>query len=414
MRTKTILDPTRSAAFDLLTAVLEKHRSLDDALDALPSMAPRDRAAGHRLAASVLRRSGSLDLVLEPFLRREPPLPARILLRMGAAQALLLDTPAHAAVSTVVDLARARGLAPFAGLLNAVLRRVAEGGPALLEAIDGPRADTPAWLWTSWGRRARAIALAHQDEAPLDLSLRPGAATPEGATLLPTGTARLPAGTRVAELAGFEAGEFWVQDAAAALPARLLGVRPGERVADLCAAPGGKTAQLALAGASVVAVERDASRAGRLAENLTRLRASAEIVIADAAEWAPAERFDAILLDAPCTATGTIRRHPEILHLRRPRDVATLAAQQARLLGAAAGLLRPGGRLVFATCSLQPEEGEAHGTPAGLRDDPIRPEELPGLAEAITPTGRLRTDPGMWPDQGGMDGFFAARFVREA
>ena len=343
-------DPTREAAFDLLTAVLERHRSLDDALAGLHAMPPRDRAAGHRLAAAVLRRAPSLDLVLEPLLHRAPPPPVRTLLRMGAAQLLLLDTPAHAGVSTIVALARARKLAAFTGLINAVLRRLAEGGPALLEGIDAPRADTPAWLWASWGANARAIATAHQLEAPLDLTLAPGAVAPEGAVLLPTGSVRLPAGTRVTELPGFAEGGLWVQDAAAALPARLLGARPGERIADLCAAPGGKTAQLAAAGAIVTAVERDPTRAARLAENLARLRLPADIVIADATAWTPGEQFDAILLDAPCTATGTIRRHPDIVHLRRPRDVTAMAEQQQHLLAAAARMLRPGGRLVFATC----------------------------------------------------------------
>jgi 16S rRNA (cytosine967-C5)-methyltransferase len=405
-------DPTRSAAFDLLTAVFDRHRPLEDALDALPAMPARDRAAGHRLAACVLRRAASLDLVLEPFLRREPPEPVRILLRMGAAQALLLDTPAHAAVSTIVALARARGLAPFAGLINAVLRRVAEGGPALLDGIDGPRADTPPWLWASWGRDARAIAVAHQSEAPLDLSLKPGVAPPEGAIMLPNGTARMPAGTRVSELPGFAEGDMWVQDAAASLPARLLGAQPGERIADLCAAPGGKTAQLAAAGAIVTAVERDGQRAARLAENLQRLRLSAEIVVADAQSWTPPALFDAILLDAPCSATGTIRRHPDIPYLKRQKDVTTLAGLQDRLLFAAIRMLKPDGRLVFATCSLQPEEGIGHALRSGLRPDPIRSEELPGLAEAITGDGQLRTTPAMWAEHGGMDGFFAARFVR--
>ena len=426
-------DPTREAAFDLLTAVLERHRSLDDALAGLHTMpardraahpiSARDRAAGHRLAAAVLRRAGSLDLVLEPLLHRAPPPPVRTLLRMGAAQLLLLDTPAHAGVSTIVALARARKLAAFTGLINAVLRRLAEGGPALLEGIDAPRADTPAWLWASWGANARAIATAHQLEAPLDLTLAPGAVAPEGAVLLPTGSVRLPAGTRVTELPGFAEGGFWVQDAAAALPARLLGARPGERIADLCAAPGGKTAQLAAAGAIVTAVERDPTRAARLAENLARLRLPADIVIADATAWTPGEQFDAILLDAPCTATGTIRRHPDIVHLRRPRDVTAMAEQQQHLLAAAARMLRPGGRLVFATCSLQPQEGPDQVTQArlsalGLGLDPITPAELPGLGEAIPGLGEaiidgtLRTHPGMWPDRGGLDGFFAARLIR--
>jgi len=232
---------------------------------------------------------------------------------------------------------------------------------------------------------------------------------------LPTGGARLPAGTRVTELPGFAEGKFWVQDAAAALPARLLAAMPGERIADLCAAPGGKTAQLVAAGAKVTAVERDPKRAVRLRENLARLHLEAEVIEADAALWSPGVTFDAVLLDAPCTATGIIRRHPDIPHLKRPGDVAQMAAAQARLLERAAALLAPGGRLVLATCSLQPEEGEAHLARAaalGLVLDPIRPEELPGLEMAITGAGTLRTRPDFWAGQGGLDGFFAARFTR--
>ena len=427
-------NPARRAAAALLDAVLVRHRPLEEALDALPTdgkphkvrgkgearpgaaLAPRDKAAGHRIAAAVLRRAGSLDAVLEPFLRREPPETVRNALRIGAAELLLLGTPAHAAVGNAVDLVPA----PFAGLVNAVLRKVAEAGPAALEGLDAERLDTPPWLWTAWhaayGPGVRSIAAAHRAEAPIDLSLKPGAAAPEGGEALPTGSWRYPPGTRVAELAGFAEGAFWVQDAAAALPARLLAVRPGEHVADLCAAPGGKTAQLAAAGAQVTAVERDPKRADRLRENLARLQLPVELVVADAAGWAPAARFDAILLDAPCTATGTIRRHPDVPHLKRARDVASAAELQRSLLAAAAKLLAPGGRLVFATCSLQAEEGEAHLAAAsglGLVPEPVRPEEVPGLAEAISPAGALRTRPDFWAGRGGMDGFFVARFRKE-
>ncbi len=413
---KPPISPTRKAALALLTAVLEARRPLEEALDALPGrLAPRDKAAAHRIAAAVLRRAGSLDAVLEPFLRREPPMQVRNALRIGAAELLLLATPAHAAVASAVDLVPK----PFAGLANAVLRRVAEAGTAALDGLDAERLDTPPWLWSAWhgayGPAVRDIVLAHRAEAPLDLSLKPGVAAPEGALLLPTGTARLPAGTRVTELPGFASGDFWVQDAAAALPARLLAARPGDTVADLCAAPGGKTAQLASAGASVTAVEQSAKRAARLRENLARLQLAAEVVEADASTWAPGRQFDAILLDAPCTATGTIRRHPDVPYLKRARDVASAAELQRRLLAAAAALLAPGGRLVFATCSLQPEEGEAHLAAAeslGLRRDPISKAEIPGLAQAITPEGALRTRPDFWAENGGMDGFFAARFRR--
>ncbi len=407
-------DPTREIAFDVLTAVLDRHRPVEDALDAAPETPARDRAAAHRLAAEVLRRLGTLDAALEPFLKRELPQPVRHVLRLGAAGLLLLGTPPHAAVATAVTLARTRGLAPFAGLVNAVLRRLAEQGPAALEGLDGPRLDTPAWLWASWGPRARAIAVAHQREAPLDLTIRPGAAPPE-AEALPTGSYRLPPGMRVAELPGYAEGAFWVQDAAAALPARLLHVREGEMVVDLCAAPGGKTAQLAAAGARVTAVERDPRRLLRLRENLGRLRLDAAVVEADALRWGKSGRFDAVLLDAPCTATGTIRRHPDVLRLRRPGDVTALAGVQRGLLAAAARLVRPGGRLVYAVCSLQEEEGAgavAGFAGLGLEADPVRPEEVPGLPEAVTAEGWLRTWPSFWPERGGMDGFFAARFRR--
>jgi 16S rRNA (cytosine967-C5)-methyltransferase len=409
-------DPTREAAFDLLTGVLNRRRPLEEALDALPAMAPRDRAAAHRLAAAVLRRLGTLDAVLEPLLRRAPPDPVRHVLRIGAAGLLLLDTPRHAAVATAVALARSRGLVPFAGLVNAVLRRVADAGSAALADLDGPRLDTPAWLWASWGSDARAIATAHQTEAPLDVTLRPGAPTPPGGTALPTGSLRFPPGTRVTDFPGFDRGEFWVQDAAAALPARLLNAQPGERVADLCAAPGGKSGQLAAAGASVVAVERDPTRLGRLRDNLRHWHLAAETVQADATTWTPGEKFDAVLLDAPCTATGTIRRHPDVPRLKRESDVRVLAEAQDRLLVAAGTMLRRDGRLVYAVCSLQPEEGPARIAAAvargSLRHAPFTPAECRTLPEALTADGFFRTHPGLWPERGGMDGFFAARLIK--
>ncbi|MGX9964243.1 RsmB/NOP family class I SAM-dependent RNA methyltransferase [Roseomonas sp. F4] len=407
---------TRSAALLLLAAVFDRHRPLEEALDQLPAaLEPRDRAAAHRLAAAVLRHAGSLDAVLEPALRREPPPVVRAALRMGAAELLLLGTPAHAAVAATVAVVPR----PFAGLVNAVLRKVSTEGAEVYESLDRERLDTPPWLWSAWhaaygAAGVRAIARAHQSAAPLDLTLAPGATPPEGAVELPSGSWRLPAGTRVTDLPGLAEGSFWVQDAAAALPARLLAVKPGERVADLCAAPGGKTAQLATAGGVVTAVERDPKRAARLRENLARLKLTVTVEEADAAHWMPSEAsFDAVLLDAPCSATGIIRRHPDIPHLKRPKDIAPLVEAQARLLAQAVKLLRPGGRLVMATCSLQPEEGEAHLARAaalGLVPDPIAPTELPGLRTALIRGGTMRTRPDMWAEQGGIDGFFAARF----
>ncbi|WP_236552431.1 RsmB/NOP family class I SAM-dependent RNA methyltransferase [Belnapia sp. F-4-1] len=393
---------------------MTRHRPLEEALDALPKgIAPRDKAAAHRIAGAVLRRAGSLDAVLELYLRREPPSEVRQALRMGAAELLLLGTPAHAAVASCVTLVPK----PFTGLANAVLRRVAEAGAAALDGLEAERLDTPPWLWSAWhaayGPGVRAIAAAHRGEAPLDLSLAPGMAAPEGGEPLPTGSWRYPPGTRVAEMAGFAEGGFWVQDAAAALPARVLGVRTGERVLDLCAAPGGKTAQLVAAGGQVVAVEREARRAARLRENLERLRLQAEVVEADAVQWdAGGAVFDAVLLDAPCTATGTIRRHPDVPYLKRVRDVPAMAEVQRALLAAAARRVAPGGRLVFATCSLQPEEGEGHAVPEGFVADPVRPEEVPGLEGVVTAAGTLRTRPDLWAERGGMDGFFVARWRR--
>ena len=418
-------DPTRESAFDLLTAVLEQHRPLEAALDALPAQDARDRAAAHRLAAAVLRRMGTLDAVLEPLLRKEPPERVRNILRIGAAGLLLLETPGHAAVATAVTLAKRRGLAPFAGLVNAVLRKVAAAGSDVLGDLDAARLDTPAWLWTSWGPSARAIATAHQNEAPLDVTLKPnlaatgaavsGVAVPAGGTLLPTGSVRFAAGTKLSDIAGFEAGALWVQDAAAALPARLLHAQPGERVADLCAAPGGKTAQLAATGAVVTAIERDPDRIERLTANLRHWHLHADVINEDATTWVPPSLFDAVLLDAPCSATGTIRRHPDVARIKRPRDVQTVTQAQDRLLQAASGMLRSGGRLVYAVCSLQPEEAAARIAAAarfGLRHDPFRADELPALPEALTGEGFLRTHPGFWPNRGGMDGFFAARLLK--
>ncbi|WP_298224944.1 RsmB/NOP family class I SAM-dependent RNA methyltransferase [Acidocella sp.] len=405
-------DPTRDSAFFLLQEVLGKAMSLDSALNALRHVEARDKAAAHRLAACVLRHAGTLDALLEPYLRRDPPPALRNILRLGAAGLLFLEAPPHAAVSTAVQLARSRKLAAFSGLVNAVLRKVVAVGPGVLEELDMPRLDTPAWAWASWGKDARAIATAHAHEAPLDISVLSGFA-PEGGELLPTGSWRFPAGKLVADVPGFLDGKVWVQDAAAALPAQLLAPRPGERVLDLCAAPGGKTCQLAAMGAEVTAVERDESRMATLRDNLERLKLRAELVTADGTSWRPREKFSAILLDAPCSATGTVRRHPELLHLRKPRDIDTMTVQQDALLDAAAGLLAPEGRLIYAVCSLQPQESVVRVNAAcarlGLKRDPLT---LPALPEAVTDQGDIRTHPGLWPERGGLDGFFIARLVR--
>lgn len=421
----------RRIALTLLGQILRRNRALDDAVAGsaeLAALAARDRAFVRLLLATTLRRLGEIDALLGRLVER--PLPAQSALatdalRLGLTQILWLGTPPHAAVDTSVALVSGGGLPHLRGLANAVLRRVVREGPALLEGTDAARLDVPGWLWRSWTAAygepvARAIAAAHLVEAPLDLTPRANGEVPAEALhaeLLPGGTLRRPAGGNVTELPGFAEGAWWVQDAAAAMPVRLLGPVAGQRVLDLCAAPGGKTLQLAAAGAAVTAVDISAPRLGRLRENLARCRLSAEIVQADAAKWQPDRPADAIVLDAPCSATGTIRRHPDIAWLKTADDVARLTRTQDRLLQAAGSMLQPGGTLVYAVCSLQPEEGQARIAQL-LSDDarwqrrPISPEELPDLAEAVTTEGDVRTLPSMWAARGGLDGFFMARLVR--
>ncbi|MGO8866446.1 MAG: RsmB/NOP family class I SAM-dependent RNA methyltransferase [Alphaproteobacteria bacterium] len=421
----------RGVALELLTEVLEKKRPLDELLDGnrgLAALEPRDRAFAYLMTATVLRRLGQIDALIAHALAR--PLPAKAataqnLLRLGIAQLLFLKVPAHAAVGETVELAEAMNWGGFKGLINAVLRRLGAEGEAILAAQDAPRLNTPDWLWQSWSQAygeaaARDIAAACLEEPPLDLTVKANAqgwAAELEAELLPTGTLRRRTGGDVKALPGFAEGAWWVQDAAAALPARMLGDVAGKRVLDLCAAPGGKTAQLALAGAKVTALERSAHRLRRLAENLARLRLSAELVAADVELWRPEEPADAVLLDAPCTATGALRRHPDIRHLKTPADVTRMAAEQDRLLKAALAMLRPGGLLVYAVCSLELEEGPARiaallGAGAPLRRRPLESSEINGLAELVTPEGDLRTLPCHLAERGGLDGFYACRLER--
>jgi len=419
----------RAAAVTLLFSVLEDGRTLDAAMAAsqsLHALEPRDRAFARAIASAALRRKGRLETVLARFLAK--PLPedaphARALLLSAAAQLLGMGAPAHAVVHETVALAQSdRRTRGFAKLMNAVLRRVAEQGPALFAALP-PEADLPDWLIARWRaahgtERTHAIAASLGAEAPLDLSCRedaPGWAERLGGRLVFGESVRLAEAPRVETLAGYEAGAWWVQDAAASLPARMLAAKPGERVLDACAAPGGKTLQLASAGAVVTAMDRIEARLPRLRENLARTGLSAEVLCADAADWSAPEPFDAVLLDAPCSATGTLRRHPEAAWLRTPEHIRRYATGQARLLAACARMLRPGGRLVYAVCSLELEEGEAIVAGAaglGLAPDPISADDLPELAEAITPQGFVRTFPFHLAADGGMDGFFIARFRR--
>lgn len=431
---------TRKAAVRVISAVLTDHRSLDEALAATDALDPRDRGLARLIAGTVIRRQGELESVLNSFLSK--PLPRKTgalwpILLSAAAQLMMIETPAHAAISLAVDQCREdRDARHFDKLANAVLRKVATEGRTRLDALDAVTLNVPPWLWQRWcashgEATARLIAQAQLSQAPLDLSAKAGAAhwaERLGGTLLPTGTIRLASPGRIEDLPGFAEGAWWVQDAAAALPARLLGDVSGLHVADLCAAPGGKTAQLAAAGGHVTAVDVSEARLVRVRENLQRLGLTAEIVAADIATWQPGRTFDAVLLDLPCTATGTIRRNPDILRLKRERDIAALAEIQGRLIAASAHLVRPGGRMVVCVCSLEPEEGERPVTafleanPA-FRRAPITPDELCGHSEWITPAGDLRTLPchsplpatGVdAPIPGGMDGFYAARLERTA
>ena len=422
-------DP-RAVALDLLGEVLIRHRPADEAFDQSAEAArlePRDRAFALNLVATTLRRLGQIDAVIRSFLDR--PLPARgaeaqNLLRLAICQLAFLQTPAHAAVHTAVALAGARRpLRPYGGLVNAVLRRAAAQAAGIVAAQDAALLNTPKWLWASWAgaygeETARRIAEAHLAEAPLDLTLKDPNRVPAGlgGERLASGSLRLGHKGPVTVLPGFAAGDWWVQDAAAALPANLFGEIAGRRVIDLCAAPGGKTAQLAAAGAEVVAVERSGERLRQLAANLERLKLEAELVAADAADWRPVEPAEAVLLDAPCSSTGTIRRHPDVARLKRPGDVAALATLQARLLAAAVHMTRPGGMLIYCACSLQPEEGpaqvEALLAEGGLNRVPVAAAEIGGLAEAITPEGDVRTLPCHLAPLGGMDGFYIARLRR--
>lgn len=417
----------RDIALDLLDAVLVRKRLLDEAFDAEPRlnrMDERDRGFARLLAATVLRRLGQIDDVLGRCMEKPIPLKAlrvRDVLRLGAAQLLFLGTPPHAAISTAVDLLKGSQLAGFGGLANAVLRRLDREGRAWVAAQDAGRLNTPDWMWRSWvaaygEATAAAIGQAHLHEAPIDITTA-GDPTEWAerleAELLPTGSLRRPGGD-IAALPGFAEGAWWVQDMAATLPVRLLGDVAGKRVADLCSAPGGKTLQLAAAGALVTAVDRSAKRQERVSENLARMGLAAEVVAADVAAWTPDTLFDAVLLDAPCSATGTLRRHPDGLRLKRPADVAKLAALQGRLLEAAAKMVVPGGTLVYCVCSLEPAEGGAQVAtlPAGFRRRPVQADEVGGLAELLTPEGDLRTLPCHLADKGGMDGFFAVRLER--
>jgi 16S rRNA (cytosine967-C5)-methyltransferase len=432
----------RKTAARLLSAIIDAHTSLDGLTDAegghpqYRALDVRDRALVRAILTTALRFRVTIEKLIERELDRPLPGNAHALshiLHVAAAQILFLDIPDSAAVDLAVSHAKGDPrTARFGGMVNGVLRALARAKATALPETLAATVDAPDWfrerLVHAYGNeKAAAILAAHRVEAPTDFTVR---AEPEkwaarlDGIVLPTGTVRVERlSAPVPDLPGFGEGAWWVQDAAAALPARLLGDVAGARVADLCAAPGGKTAQLVSAGARVTAVDISANRLKRLAANLGRLGLEAEIVTADLMKYEPAQPFDAVLLDAPCSSTGTVRRHPDVPWTKTPDDIEKLAEVQFRLLGRAMELVRPGGRVVFSNCSLDPAEGEAllerflAGTQS-VKLDPIRPGEAAGIAPFVTARGTLRTTQAdldlETPALSGMDGFFAARLVRLA
>lgn len=412
----------RRAAVALVREVTDERRLLSDALTrtGIAALAPDDRARAQRLALAALRRAGPADAVLQPLMRNPPTPVVRAILRVAVAELAERPDEAHGIVSASVDLARE--LAPqAASFVNAVLRRLS-ATPLSLQVQR-----LPQWLRSPLTQRFGKAAVSgmeavHLAGALLDITLKNAEDTDHwaallGAEVLPGGSLRRPAGAQVSALPGYAEGAWWVQDAAAAVPARVLSVRPGELVLDMCAAPGGKTMQLAAAGASVVALDASEDRMARVRENLARCGLKAQSVVADARTWDDGRRFDAILLDAPCSATGTIRRHPDLVFVKDGKDLQPLIALQAALIDSAIQLLKPGGRLVFCTCSLLPAEGEdqfAHALARhpGMARDQKAVAGWPGAWDARG--GGLRTRPDHWTDKGGIDGFFIGAMVKPA
>ncbi len=408
----------RAAAAGLLGAILGEGQMLGEAVadpnGAMVSLGPSDRARAQRLALATLRHLEQADRVLAPHLRRAPPRLVQNVLRLAVTEMAVMGAPAHGVVNAAVEVVRrGKRTGHMTGLVNAVLRAVGEG-----DLFKGcPPQHLPKWLRQplvhAWGREAVAAMEAVQAAPPpLDLTLKPGATAPDGAEPLPTGSVRLADPGQVTALPGYAAGDWWVQDAAAALPVRLLAPVPGLRVLDLCAAPGGKTLQLAAAGAAVTALDISGPRLERLAANLARTGLQAEVVTADALVWHPSVPFDAVVLDAPCSASGTIRRHPDLPFVKDGSDLPALLALQAQLVDRALTMVRPGGAVVYCTCSLLPDEGERQVLAAldrhpGLTVEPGRPDGVPESWQS--PEGGLRLRPDFWADRGGIDGFYMAR-----
>jgi 16S rRNA (cytosine967-C5)-methyltransferase len=418
--------PARAAAQAVLSDVLRRRRPLDVAFAALRDLPPRDAGFARAIASETLRRFGQIEALIRHFVPKTPP-PHKSggtleILFAGACELLFLNVPAHAAVDAANRLAQADGKAVhFKALINAVLRRVSREGAEVLARQDAAQLNTPDWLWLRWSdfygeKVTRAIAEAHLMPAPVDIVVKDAATAPPGEPLFGN-VVRLRDAGRIDALPGFAQGDWWVQDAAASLPARLLGDVRGQTVIDLCAAPGGKTMQLAAAGADVIAVEREPGRMARIGENLARTRLTATLVEADMRDFRSEAPAPFVLLDAPCTATGTIRRHPDLPWIKSASDVTLCEQGAGELLDAAAGMVAPGGLLVFAVCSLEPEEGPIQAEAFLARNRqfarvPLTPDAVFGLRELISGDGDLRTLPCHLGREGGMDGFYAARFRR--
>jgi 16S rRNA (cytosine967-C5)-methyltransferase len=415
----------RKVALSMLSQVLRQRRPLDSQFDSLKTLPPRDAGFARALVSQCLRHFGELDAVIRHFVPK--PLaphkagPATEILLLGACELLVLKVAAHAAVDAANNLASTDNKAVhFKSLINAVLRRIAREGESVRSGRDRPRLNTPDWLWMRWSAQygndtARAIAEAHAREAPLDIALKSDGVTHPESQLLFGLSRRVSAESRVEELTGFAEGSWWVQDAAATLPVLLLGDVAGRRVIDLCAAPGGKSLQLAARGAEVTAVELDPTRANRIRENLARTGLHANVIESDARDFQGTAPL--VLLDAPCSATGTIRRHPDLPWIKSAADVMAQAPLAYDLLESAAAMVEPGGLLVFAVCSLEREEGEeqvaafldAHPEFSRV---PLTAADVFDHEEWITADGDLRTLPCHLRELGGMDGFYAARLRR--
>ena len=416
-------DHARRTAVYLLDQVLGEGRLLAEcyAAGTLEKLAPEDRARAQRLAAETLRGLERADRILKKHLKKTPPLMVMNALRLGTVE-LCSGGAAHGVVNAMVAIiSKHRRHGQLKGLVNAVLRKVADEGPAEWVKLRIPR--LPNWLRKplvqAWGADAMlGMEAAHFAGAPLDITGRPGAdLSALGGDMLPTGSLRIAGAGQVSALPGFDAGGWWVQDAAAALPARILNAQPGEQVLELCAAPGGKTMQMAAAGARVTAVDASEPRMARLRENLERTGLKAELVVGDALEQEG--RYDAVLLDAPCSATGTIRRHPDLPWAKDGSEFGELIELQAQMLAHAWSLVKPGGRLMFCTCSLLPDEGECQVEEAldmfpemaADREALVQPGVETGW---ITEEGGLRLRPDYWPERGGMDGFYMALLRKSA